>query len=295
MTLVYLEGLNHREAASCLAAPRPRSRGGCFVPRASCAAGPTHPECSNEPRPFRVLAQYPCADAVGRGEGKGLHRATLAFRSRPQTAAAKPAIPWWSVIQAVGFSLGVFLVLFWLLPFDRQGEPFGAKTVASGDEPHLSESLNAVIESRGGTQVDLTAGGNETRDQPLLIEFFKKGRTVRVLSYSGRDVDLTIDGARVNVEGLLTADGMSSSQAGFCLGSRQASGMGGVPDTGPGIMRNVIVAVCLLLCAGEAYPGSVEIRPVDPRLDRNPVYSAWGGDKAAVPITITGARERPIG
>lgn len=54
-------------------------------------------------------------------------------------------------------------------------------------------------------------------------------------------------------------------------------------------MRNVIAAVCLLLCAGEAYPGTVEIRPVDPRLDRNPVYSAWGGDKASLPISITGA------
>lgn len=54
-------------------------------------------------------------------------------------------------------------------------------------------------------------------------------------------------------------------------------------------MKNVIAAACLLFCAGVAYPGSVEIRPGDSRLDRNPVYSAWGGDKAALPIAITGA------
>lgn len=157
--------------------------------------------------PFESLRNTPVPTPSDAAKEKALHRATLAFRSRPQTAAAKPSIAWWSVIQAVGFSLGVFLVLFWLLPFDRQGDLSVQRQLLQEMSHIFPESLNAVIESRGGTQVDLTAGGNETRDQPLLIEFFKKGRTVRVLSYSGRDVDLTIDGARVNVEGLLTADG----------------------------------------------------------------------------------------
>ncbi len=54
-------------------------------------------------------------------------------------------------------------------------------------------------------------------------------------------------------------------------------------------MKTVIGIACVLLGAGTVYPGALEIQPVDPRADRSPVYSAWGGDKAAVPVAITGA------
>lgn len=54
-------------------------------------------------------------------------------------------------------------------------------------------------------------------------------------------------------------------------------------------MKTMIRIACLLLGAGMAYSGALEIKPVEPRADHGPVYSAWGGDKATVPVSITGA------
>ncbi len=157
--------------------------------------------------PFHQLRNTPAPRPSEAAKERALYRATLAFRSRPQDVAAKPEALWWGVLQAVGLSVAVFLAMLWLLPLDRQGELAVQKRLLQEMSAIFPESLNAVIESRGGTQLDLTAAGSETRDQPLLIEFRKRDHSVRVLSYSGRDVTLTIDGERVNVEGLLTADG----------------------------------------------------------------------------------------
>ncbi|MBN8711845.1 MAG: hypothetical protein BGO12_15770 [Verrucomicrobia bacterium 61-8] len=137
---------------------------------------------------------------------RALHRAVLAFRTRPKEVSDK-ASPAGMILQAVGLSLAVFLVMVWLLPSDRSEDFAVQRRVLQEMGRVFPESLNAVIESPAGTEVDLASAGSENQDQPLLIEFSKKGRTVRVLSYSGRDVTLSIDGARVSVEGLITADG----------------------------------------------------------------------------------------
>lgn len=157
--------------------------------------------------PLEQFGNIPVPAPSDAARERALHRATLAFRSRPRAEMATPDAPWRSVFQAVGISVAVFLGMLWLLPADRQGELAVQKRLLQEMSAIFPESLNAVIESRGGTQLDLTAGGSETRDQPLLIEFLKRDHRVRVLSYSGRDVTLTIDGERVKVEGLLTADG----------------------------------------------------------------------------------------
>lgn len=157
--------------------------------------------------PFQKLRDVPVPPPSDAAREKALHRATLAFRSRPQGGATKSAAPWWSIFQAAGFSLAVFVLMIWLLPSGGQGDASVQRRLLEEMSSIFPESLNAVIESQAGTQIDLTAAGQESRDQPLLIEFFKKGRTVRILSYSGRDVDLSIEGTQVKVEGLLTADG----------------------------------------------------------------------------------------
>lgn len=153
-----------------------------------------------------LLRDLPVPPPAEDARERALHRAVLAFHSRPREVSdqASPAV---MILQAAGFSLAVFLVMLWLLPSDRSGDLAVQRRVLQEMGRVFPESLNAVIESPGGTEVDLASAGNENRDQPLLIEFSKQGRTVRVLSYSGRDVTLSIDGERISVEGLLTADG----------------------------------------------------------------------------------------
>ncbi len=179
VTLVYLEGLNHREAASCLLR---RDHG--LVAAVSCQGppappGPHHRSAQMNRDPFESLRNTPVPTPSDAAKEKALHRATLAFRSRPRRRRRSPQFPGGASFRRWVFRWGVFLVLFWLLPFDRQGDLSVQRRLLQEMSHIFPESLNAVIESRGGTQVDLTAGGNETRDQPLLIEFLQERPHVR--------------------------------------------------------------------------------------------------------------------
>ena len=71
------------------------------------------------------------------------------------------------------------------------------------------DRLNAVIERNGVAEIDLaeTADPALIADQPLVVKFMRGGEKIKVLSFSGRIVQLEIDGKEVTFETLVTADG----------------------------------------------------------------------------------------
>ncbi len=92
------------------------------------------------------------------------------------------------------------------------------------------------------------------------------------------------------MEGLLTADGPCHRRRARILSGLPTSKRNGRGTRyGPGHYEKRDRGSLSPALRGGGLPGDSGDPASRPAADRNPVYSAWGGDKAAVPISITGA------
>lgn len=139
---------------------------------------------------------------------RALHRATLAF-SRPADAAREPASRraayGWAAVCAILLVAGLAAVR----PF--RSVPEGGRLDASAlaqVEALFPGQLNAVIERDGEVSLDLAGQPSPAaNEQPVLVQFERGGRRLRVLSYSGRSVTLELKDGRVTFEALVTGEG----------------------------------------------------------------------------------------
>lgn len=68
--------------------------------------------------------------------------------------------------------------------------------------------LNAVIDRDGALQIDLADNSSAlASDQAIVVELARAGRVVRVLGFSGRAIDVELDGRSVRFAPLLTGGG----------------------------------------------------------------------------------------
>lgn len=154
--------------------------------------------------------EVPGADETVRG--RALHRATAALAHPDDSGLAEAGLDAWRGARGWLALCAVMLVagLLMIGPFRPQPETDGGadlRTLAQVEELFPGQ-LNAVIEKDGGVQIDLAGRASATAgEQPVLVQFERGGRRLRVLSYSGRSITLELKGETFTFEALVTGDG----------------------------------------------------------------------------------------
>jgi hypothetical protein len=159
---------------------------------------------------------------------RALHRATLALaaaaRVGPAPAVSAPRRNLSLLIAsaaalALAFALGLGSARFTNKPASESAPPplahlsppapaADALRLLAEVQQLFPHRLNAVIDRDGALQLDLApADAALAADQPLLVEFTHAGHSVRVLGFSGRAVEVLLDGHPVRLTPLLTGRG----------------------------------------------------------------------------------------
>lgn len=174
-----------------------------------------------DPELRRTLAALrpPAPDPAARD--RALHRATLALdsapvaerRSRFASLSTLLAFPTLATIAAALLLAPLALIR----PDSPTGSPSPAVATTASAAALLAEletlfpgQLDAVIDQDGTLQLDLAdqASATSPADQALLVELVRAdGHRLRVLSYSGRSVDIELDGLAHRFEALLGGTG----------------------------------------------------------------------------------------
>lgn len=152
---------------------------------------------------------------------RALHRATLALdaasSAKPASAPARYAASLRLLLATLGGAVACLALGFWLAPSPSSPADAPAPLAARrADALRLlaevravfPDRLDAVIDRDGALHLALSdhASGLAS-DQPVLVELARAGRVVRVLGFSGRAVEMDLDGRRVSFAPLLTGEG----------------------------------------------------------------------------------------
>jgi hypothetical protein len=148
----------------------------------------------------------PAEDEAARG--RALEHALIALRNRlpEEEAPSRGSSPAWGLLASV---LILMVAVVWLV--SRSGAPAETDSadlqVLNQVSELFPESLEAVVEHDGRVDVLLAPGEAPPSEQPLVLVLRKGGEILRVLSYSGREVCLSLGGRRVCMELLAGSDG----------------------------------------------------------------------------------------
>ena len=168
----------------------------------------------------RLASLRPPAPADSARE-RALHRATLALGSTreepaPAPSARRPALHFLGAAAAlaVAFALGLRLrpashsAPAPLAHVDGSDAVADSLRLLAQIQQLFPDRLNAVIDRDGALQLDLAPSAAAlVGDQPILVEFTHAGHSVRILGFSGRSVEVELDGRLVRFAPLLTGGG----------------------------------------------------------------------------------------
>lgn len=151
---------------------------------------------------------------------RALHRATLALDSassaKPASAPARSAASLRHILAALGGAVATLALGFWLArPAPTANTPASladrrteALRLLAEVRAVFPDRLDAVIDRDGALHLALSDHASRlASDQAVLIELARAGRVVRVLGFSGRAVEMDLDGRRVSFSPLLTGEG----------------------------------------------------------------------------------------
>ena len=146
-------------------------------------------------------------------------KARLAFKNAPAQGARSPGILS-NLLWAGGGSLATAVILFAVL--------FGSETVPSSGgglqyasnremvdnlevlrqyRESFPKQLRAVITQNSEADIVLSASGDTPDTQPVAIQIKRGGDEVKVLTFSGQNIVLTLNGKKFSFEVLLDGDG----------------------------------------------------------------------------------------
>lgn len=140
---------------------------------------------------------------------RALHRALVALANSPKADEVPGEkvrrVPWRWLLTAG--TLGLLVLAFW-----PGGKPVIENTLSwqrtlAEVEALFPGQVNAVIERDGEMALELADHAAGGTGQPVVVEFVQGPRTLRVLSYSGRQVCVDLGGTKACFEPLIQADG----------------------------------------------------------------------------------------
>lgn len=150
--------------------------------------------------------QVPPPDDGARG--KALDRALIALQHRGMPRSEPVASQLWKRWLWSAGAVACALIVFLVAARSDKTNFAAQRSLLQQLELEFPGQLGAVIER--GDDISLIIaerGAAAPSDQPLVVTFRKLGRTIRVVSYSGREVCLSMDGRRLCFEMLLTDEG----------------------------------------------------------------------------------------
>ncbi len=160
-----------------------------------------------DPRLDDFLKKLSVPEPDPAARSRALSRARAAFENREAIALVEEERAWgW--LGPVGFALALLIAVFFL-PFSLSTEPspsFADRVMLDEMTALFHQRLTAVVERGGEVDVQTSLQDMPSSEQPVRILFRRGREVVRVLSFSGREVCLDLDGKRVCFDVLATKD-----------------------------------------------------------------------------------------
>ncbi len=160
-----------------------------------------------DPDLHRLLARLPAPPPAGpAARGRAHHRALIAL-AQPGVAAASPSRRRRPALVASGLAAILAILFFIAVQPTRSHHPDVAaqRDLLLEIERSFPSHLQAVIERDGAIELVLAEQPTPPTDQRLLVEISTPRDRIRILSYSGRTVCVTVAGRPLCFE-LLLAD-----------------------------------------------------------------------------------------
>jgi hypothetical protein len=149
----------------------------------------------------------PTADPAARE--RTLHRALIAFRhpAGESLPAAPTGLRLWLALPALALLL---LGVFFGVHLGQRGHYDAAAALAQAlqeIETLFPRQVNAIVENQGEIQIDLASTADTHTEQPVYVELRRGPHSVRIISYSGRSVTVSLGEEAVTIEPLITGNG----------------------------------------------------------------------------------------
>jgi hypothetical protein len=150
----------------------------------------------------------PCDPQV---KGRILHRAKTALINAQNTSTPEKTshwIPSWVIPFSVGVTVCA-LFFFWGTPRTETISLTEHRRIMKEMEALFHDQLTAVIEESGKTEVRLTNSSltPAPKTQRIMIVLSKEGSKINILSYSGQQIEVLLNGAKTILEPLVTGSG----------------------------------------------------------------------------------------
>jgi hypothetical protein len=140
-------------------------------------------------------------------EERALHRARVAFEAGrlEQPAPASGSHLRWLLLGAVGCLL--ITAAFVLGRWSGTKEPTDEGRLLAEVQRLFPNQLQAIIHSRAGSDILTSSESSTFSQQPLLVELRENGYRLRIMSFSGQRISVTLHDRPITLEFLLTPDG----------------------------------------------------------------------------------------
>ncbi len=153
---------------------------------------------------LRTLEVPPAGESA---PGKALDRALIALQNRATPQDEPVASKLWTRWLWIAGAVACVLVALLALPRGEKPDFAAQRRLLQQLEAEFPGQLDAVIERGNDIDLAISSSPSTHSDQPLVVTFRKSGRSIRVVSYSGREVCLTLGERKLCFEMLLTNEG----------------------------------------------------------------------------------------
>lgn len=154
---------------------------------------------------FAERLSVPPEDPAARD--RALAHALTALGNRASDEAPDDFFQYWLRLFVLP-ALALVMMLAWAMwPGGTADDAITDLQVLNEVAELFPDTLDAVVEQNGRVDVQLTGREVPASEQPLVVVLRKGREVLRVLSYSGREVCLSLSGRKVCVEVLMDDDG----------------------------------------------------------------------------------------
>lgn len=155
----------------------------------------------------KALSQVEVPPADPAAQDRALHRALIALQNPEREFMPSAAVHWlWPQLGTLAVVGLLVALMAWFFPGGESSKT-AALAVLDQVAAEFPGKLEAVVEHNGQVDVRLAEGEIATSAQPVQLVLKRGQESVKVLSYSGREVCLNLNGRKTCLEMLAQENG----------------------------------------------------------------------------------------